>query len=70
MLLSRSSGALARVASWLHLGDPLLALVGLISITFLTVFFRFSVILSQLKDANVSECTEDRYPGISAKRVA
>ena len=54
ILLSRSSGALSRLAYWLHLGNPLLALVALISITFLIVFFRFSVILSQLKDANVA----------------
>jgi hypothetical protein len=31
-----------------------LALLALVSITFLVVFFRLSVVLSQLKDSNVA----------------
>lgn len=53
-LLSRSDIALGWVARLLRLQDPLQALLGLVSITFLVVFFRLSVVLSQLKDSNVA----------------
>ncbi|HEX4807489.1 MAG TPA: DUF2304 domain-containing protein [Bryobacteraceae bacterium] len=54
LLLSRSSVVLNWIAEFLRLENPLLALLALVSITFLMVFFRFSVILSQLKDSNVA----------------
>ncbi|HEX4228351.1 MAG TPA: DUF2304 domain-containing protein [Bryobacteraceae bacterium] len=53
-LLSRSSVALGWVTGLLRLQNPVQALLGLVSITFLVVFFRLSVVLSQLKDSNVA----------------
>jgi hypothetical protein len=53
-LLSRSSVALGWVTALLRLQNPVQALLGLVSITFLVVFFRLSVVLSQLKDSNVA----------------
>jgi hypothetical protein len=53
-LLSRSNAALGWVTSVLRLENPVQALLGLVSITFLVVFFRLSVVLSQLKDSNVA----------------
>ncbi|HWF46990.1 MAG TPA: hypothetical protein VG168_08295, partial [Bryobacteraceae bacterium] len=42
------------VTALLRLQNPVQALLGLVSITFLVVFFRLSVVLSQLKDSNVA----------------
>jgi hypothetical protein len=53
-VLSRSSVALGWVTALLRLENPILALLALVSITFLVVFFRLSVVLSQLKDSNVA----------------
>jgi hypothetical protein len=53
-LLSRSDIALGWVTGLLRLQNPVQALLGLVSITFLVVFFRLSVVLSQLKDSNVA----------------
>jgi ABC-type uncharacterized transport system permease subunit len=54
LALSRSRVALGWVTALLHLENPILGLLALVSITFLVVFFRLSVVLSQLKDANVA----------------
>jgi hypothetical protein len=54
LVLSRSSVALGWVTALLRLENPILALLALVSITFLVVFFRLSVVLSQLKDSNVA----------------
>ncbi|MGC2661557.1 MAG: DUF2304 domain-containing protein [Bryobacteraceae bacterium] len=54
LVLSRSTAALGWVTGLLRLQNPVLALLTLVSITFLVVFFRFSVVLSQLKDSNVA----------------
>jgi heme A synthase len=54
LVLSRSTAALGWVTALLRLQNPVLALLTLVSITFLVVFFRFSVVLSQLKDSNVA----------------
>lgn len=54
LALSRSRVALGWVTALLHLENPILGLLALVSITFLVVFFRLSVVLSQLKDSNVA----------------
>ncbi|MGH9672784.1 MAG: DUF2304 domain-containing protein [Bryobacteraceae bacterium] len=54
LTLSRAQSALAWTASMLGIANPLMALL-LISLgVFLLVFFRFSVIISHLKDANIA----------------
>ena len=53
-VLSRSRGALEWVAGYLRLNEPALALIILILLVFLGVFYRFSIIISQLKDMNIT----------------
>jgi len=54
LIVSRAPSALAWTASMLGIANPLMALL-LISLgAFLLVFFRFSVIISHLKDANIA----------------
>jgi hypothetical protein len=52
--LSRSQGVLNWIASFLGLTYPPLALVLLVFSVFLLVFYRFSVVISQLKDNNIA----------------
>lgn len=54
LLLSRWPGALERLAHWLGIGSPPLALVFVVGCLFLLVLFRLSVIISDLKDANIA----------------
>jgi hypothetical protein len=54
LVLSRSRGVLEWLAGLLGLGDGPLALVMLAFCVFLVVFYRFSVVISGLKDANVA----------------
>jgi|SRR5271165_7030531 len=54
LLLSRSHSVLNWVARYLGLNDPPLALILLSFGVFLVVFYRFSVIISDLKDANIA----------------
>lgn len=54
LLLSRSRSLLDWLARELGLGEPAVALILLMFGVFLVVFYRFSVIISQLKDANVA----------------
>lgn len=54
LLLSRSHAALNWIAGYLGLSDPPLALIMLVFGVFLVVFYRFSVIISDLKDANIA----------------
>jgi hypothetical protein len=54
LALSRSHLALTWVAGYLGLKDPPLALILLVFGVFLVVFYRFSVIISDLKDANIA----------------
>jgi hypothetical protein len=54
LVLSRSNGLLAWIANFLGLKDPPLALLMLVFGLFLLVFYRFSVIISDLKDANIA----------------
>jgi hypothetical protein len=53
-ILSQSRWLLNGIASVLRISDPLLALLMVVFVTFLVVFFRYCVVLSQLKDANVA----------------
>jgi hypothetical protein len=54
LVLSRSHVALNWLAQYLGLTDPPLALIMLVFFVFLVVFYRFSVIISELKDANIA----------------
>src|SRR6202171_3790306 len=53
LILSRSRGLLTWVSGYLGLDYAPLALIILVFCVFLMVFYRFSVILSNLKDANI-----------------
>lgn len=52
--LSRSRGGLERVAAVLRVNEPAVALIFLILLVFLVVFYRFTIIVSQLKDMNIN----------------
>jgi hypothetical protein len=52
--LSRSSFALNWIASQLGLADPPLALMLLVFCIFVIVIYRLSVVISDLKDANIA----------------
>jgi hypothetical protein len=52
--LSRSSSALTWIAGQLGLADPPLALMLLIFCVFVIVIYRLSVVISDLKDANIA----------------
>src|SRR5436190_19104629 len=54
LVLSRSHTALTWVAGYLGLTYPPIALIILIFFVFLAVFYRFSMIISGLKDANIA----------------
>ena len=54
LILSRSHAALTWIAQYLGLADLPLALLMLVFCVFLVVFYRFSVIISELKDANIA----------------
>lgn len=54
LVLSRSPGALYWIASQLGLTDPPLALLILVFCIFLVVIYRLSVVISDLKDANIA----------------
>ena len=54
LVLSRSHALLAWIAGYLGLTYPPLALVMLVFCVFLVVFYRFSVIISDLKDSNIA----------------
>ena len=53
-LLSQSHSALTWLATFLGLKDPPVALILLVFGVFLVVFYRFSVVISALKDANIA----------------
>lgn len=52
--LSRARGALVWVAGYLHVNEPAVPLIFLILLVFLWVFYRFSIIISHLKDMNIT----------------
>ena len=54
LVLSRSRWLLAWIAQYLGLESYALALIILMFCVFMVVFYRFSVILSDLKDANIA----------------
>lgn len=54
LILSRSSSLLTWIAGFLGLTYPPLVLVLLVFGVFLIVLYRFSVIISDLKDANIA----------------
>lgn len=54
LILSRSHALLTWIAGFLGLSDPPLALMMLVFGLFVVVFYRFSVIISDLKDANIA----------------
>jgi hypothetical protein len=54
LVLSRSHTLLTWIAGYLGLANPPLALLMLAFCVFLVVFYRFSVIISNLKDANIA----------------
>jgi hypothetical protein len=54
LLLSRARGLLHAAADLLGLADPLLALLFIVGCVFLIIFYRFSLIISRLKDDNIA----------------
>ncbi len=52
--LSVSPSALSAAGAWLGLGEPAVALMAAILIVFLGVFYRFSRVVSELKDMNIT----------------
>jgi hypothetical protein len=53
-VLSRSPGAFNWIAEQLGLTYPPVALMMLVFCVFLVVIYRFSVVISDLKDANIA----------------
>jgi len=53
-ILSRWKSALIWLSNALGMSDPPVALIMIVFCVFLVVFYRFSVIISELKDANIA----------------
>jgi hypothetical protein len=54
LVLSRSQAALDKLSKLLGMREPAVSLVFLILIVFLGVFYRFSRVVSELKDMNIT----------------
>jgi hypothetical protein len=54
IILSRSKAALLWLTGALGVSDPPLALIMMVFCVFLVVLYRFSAIISELKDANIA----------------
>lgn len=54
LVLSRSRVLLHSIADLLGVTDPPLALLLIVGCVFLVIFYRFSLIISQLKDDNIA----------------
>jgi len=54
LVLSRMDRVLSWVGRFVGIGDSPLALIFVIGCVFLIVFYRFSVVISDLKDGNIS----------------
>jgi hypothetical protein len=54
LVLAQMPDLLQRIAAWAGIQDPPTALLFLITGVFLVVFYRFSVIISHLRDANIA----------------
>jgi len=52
--LSLSPPALRSAARWLGLGEPAVALMAAILMVFLVVFYKYSRVVSELKDMNIT----------------
>ena len=52
--LSRSQGLLVRISALLGMNEPLVVLIFLIMLVFLGVFHRVSIVISHLKDMNIT----------------
>jgi hypothetical protein len=53
-ILSQSRSILEQLAHFIGLDNPPVSLLLIVGALFLVVFFRFSVIMSDLKDANIA----------------
>jgi len=53
-VLSRLPGVLTWVAAYFRLHEPAAALILLMLLVFLAVFYRFSIVICQLKDMNIT----------------
>ena len=54
LVLSQWPWALSQLAYWIGLNNPPFSLLLILAAVFLVVFFRVSVIISDLKDANIA----------------
>ena len=54
LVLSRSRSVLEKLAIFLGIGDPALGLVLVVGCLFLLVLYRVSIMISELKDANIA----------------
>ena len=54
LVLSRARGLLHAAANLLGVADPALTLLFIVGCVFLIIFYRFSLIISQLKDDNIA----------------
>ncbi|MEP7366643.1 MAG: DUF2304 domain-containing protein [Acidobacteriota bacterium] len=54
LVFAQMPGLLRQIAMWAGIQDPPTALLFLITGVFLVVFYRFSVIISHLRDANIA----------------
>ena len=54
LILSRARVLLHSIADLLGVADPPLALLLIVGCVFLVIFYRFSLIISQLKDDNIA----------------
>lgn len=54
LILSRSQSTMQWISRFVGINDPPLALLIMVFAVFLFVFYRFSVMVSHLKDANIA----------------
>lgn len=54
LVLSRAKNTMGHVAAYFSIGEAWLALLILVLIVFLGVFYRFSRVISELKDMNIT----------------
>src|SRR5271165_6851486 len=54
LALSRSRGLLEAAASQLGISDPPLALMFIVGCVFVIIFYRFSLVVSRLRDDNIA----------------
>ncbi len=54
LVLSRAHGLLNRFANWMGIAETPLALMVLVFLVFSIVLFRLSILISDLKDANIA----------------